>query len=158
VTLLDMVRTMLEEYKISDQFWAEAINTVYYAINRLYLHQILEKTSCELLTSKKPNISYFRDFRSNYVILVKRGRNSKFAPMAVEGFLLSYGSNPRAHKVFNRSTRLGEVSYNVVFDETNDSQVLKVDLNELDDEEATCTALRNMLIGDVCPQVAEEPT
>jgi hypothetical protein len=26
-TLMDMVRTMLEEYKTSDQFWAEAINT-----------------------------------------------------------------------------------------------------------------------------------
>jgi hypothetical protein len=26
-TLMDMARTMLEEYKTSDQFWAEAINT-----------------------------------------------------------------------------------------------------------------------------------
>jgi transposase InsO family protein len=37
-TLLDMTRTMLDEYKTSDQFWAEAINTACYAINRLYLH------------------------------------------------------------------------------------------------------------------------
>jgi hypothetical protein len=31
-------RTMLDEYKTSDRFWAEAINTACYAINRLYLH------------------------------------------------------------------------------------------------------------------------
>jgi transposase InsO family protein len=37
-TLMDMTRTMLEEYKTSDQFWAEAINTACYSINRLYLH------------------------------------------------------------------------------------------------------------------------
>jgi transposase InsO family protein len=37
-TLLDMARTMLDEYKTSDQFWAEAINTACYSINRLYLH------------------------------------------------------------------------------------------------------------------------
>jgi transposase InsO family protein len=37
-TLLDMARTMLDEYKTSDRFWAEAINTACYAINRLYLH------------------------------------------------------------------------------------------------------------------------
>jgi transposase InsO family protein len=37
-TLLDMARTMLDEYKTSDQFWAEAVNTACYAINRLYLH------------------------------------------------------------------------------------------------------------------------
>jgi transposase InsO family protein len=37
-TLLDMARTMLDEYKTPDQFWAEAINTACYSINRLYLH------------------------------------------------------------------------------------------------------------------------
>jgi hypothetical protein len=36
-TLLDMARTMLDEYKTSDRFWAEAVNTACYAINRLYL-------------------------------------------------------------------------------------------------------------------------
>jgi transposase InsO family protein len=32
-TLLDMARTMLDEYKTSDRFWAEAVNTACYAIN-----------------------------------------------------------------------------------------------------------------------------
>jgi hypothetical protein len=84
---------MLDEYKTPDQFWAEAINTACYSINRLYLHRILKKTSYELLTGKKPNISYFRVFGSKCFILVKRGRKSKFAPKAVEGFLLGYDSN-----------------------------------------------------------------
>jgi hypothetical protein len=42
-------------------------------------------------------------------------------------------------------------------DETNGSQVEQVDLDELDDEEAPCIALRNMSIGDVCPKESEEP-
>jgi hypothetical protein len=45
-----------------------------------------------------------------------------------------------------------------VFDETNGSQMEQVDLDELDDEEAQCVALRNMSIGDVCPKESEEPT
>jgi hypothetical protein len=45
-----------------------------------------------------------------------------------------------------------------VFDETNGSQVEQVDLDELDDEEAPCIALRNMSIGDVFPKESEEPT
>jgi hypothetical protein len=36
--------------------------------------------------------------------------------------------------------------------------VEQVDLDELDDEEAPCVALRNMPIGDVCPKESEEPT
>jgi hypothetical protein len=42
-------------------------------------------------------------------------------------------------------------------DETNGSQVEQVDLDELDDEEAPCVALRNMSIEDVCPKESEEP-
>jgi hypothetical protein len=155
---LDMARTMLDEYKTSDRFWAEAVNTACYAINRLYLHRILKKTSYELLTGKKPNVSYFRVFGSKCFILVKRGRKSKFAPKAVEGFLLGYDSNTRAYRVFNKSFVLVEVSCDIVFDETNGSQVEQVDLDELDDEEAPCVALRNMSIGDMCPKESKEPT
>jgi hypothetical protein len=36
--------------------------------------------------------------------------------------------------------------------------VEQVDLDELDNEEAPCVALRNMSIGDVCPKESEEPT
>jgi hypothetical protein len=90
------------------------------------------------------------------LFLIKRGRNSKFAPKAVEGFLLGYDSNTRASRVFNKSTRLVEVSCDILFDETNGSQVEQGDLDELDDEEAPCVALRNMSIGDVCPKESGE--
>jgi transposase InsO family protein len=157
-TLLDMARTMPDEYKTPDRFWVEAINTDCYSINWLYLHRILKKTLYELLTGKKPIVCYFRVFGSKCFILIKRGRSSKFAPKAVEGFLLGYDSNTRAYRVFNKSTGLVEVSCDVVFDEINGSQLEQVDLDELDDEEAPCVALRNMSIGNVCPKESEEPT
>jgi hypothetical protein len=78
ITLLDMARIMLDEYKTLDRFWAEAINTACYAINRLYLHRILKKTSYELLTGKKPNVSYFRVFGSKCFILIKKGTCRRF--------------------------------------------------------------------------------
>jgi hypothetical protein len=110
------------------------------------------------LLVKSPMFFYFRVFGSKCFILIKRGRSSKFAHKAVEGFLLGYDSNTRAYRVFNKSTGLVEVSCDIVFDETNGSQVEQVDLDELDDEEAPCIALRNMSIGDVCPKESEEPT
>jgi hypothetical protein len=78
-------------------------------------------------------------------------------PMAVEGFLLGYDSNTRAYRVFNKSTGLVEVYCDIVFDETNGSQVEQVDLDELDDEEALCVALRNMSIRDVYPRNPKSP-
>jgi hypothetical protein len=123
----------------------------------LYLHRILKKTSYELLTGKKPNVSYFIVFGSKCFILNKRGRKSKFAPKAEEGFLLGYDSNTRAYRVFNISIGLVEVSCDIVFDETNGSQVEQVGLDKLDVEEAPCVALRKMSIGDVCPKESKEP-
>jgi hypothetical protein len=53
-TLIEMARIMLDEYKTSDWFWVEAINTAYRATSRLYLYKLLKKTSYELLTGKNP--------------------------------------------------------------------------------------------------------
>jgi hypothetical protein len=49
-TLIDMARTMLGEFKMPERFWSEAVNTACHAINRLYLHRLLNKISYELLT------------------------------------------------------------------------------------------------------------
>jgi transposase InsO family protein len=76
-TLLDMARTMLDEYKTSDRFWAEAVNTACYAINRLYLHRILKKTSYELLTSpvKSPMFHILESLVANALFLLKEVEN-----------------------------------------------------------------------------------
>jgi hypothetical protein len=127
-----------------------------HAINRLYLHHLLKKTSYELLTGNKPNVSYFRVFGSKCYILVKKGRHSKFAPKAVEGFLLGYDSNTKAYRVFNKSLGLVEVSSDIVFDETNGSPREQVDLDDVDEEEILMAAMRTMAIGDVRPQELQE--
>jgi hypothetical protein len=87
---------------------------------------------------------------------VKKGRNSKFAPKAVEGFLLGYDSNTKAYRVFNKSSGLVEVSSDVVFDETNGSPREQVDLDDEDEEDVPTAAIRTMAIGDVRPQEHKE--
>jgi hypothetical protein len=148
-TLIDMARTMLGEFKTPERFWSEDVNTACHAINRLYLHRLFKKTSYELLTGNKPNVSYFRVFGSKCYILVKKGRHSKFAPKVVEGFLLGYDSNTKAYRVFNKSSGLVEVSSDVVFDETNGSPREQIDLDDIDEDEVPTASMRMMAIGDV---------
>jgi hypothetical protein len=94
-------------------------------------------------------VSYFRVFGSKCYILVKRGRHSKFAPKAVEGFLLGYDSNTKAYMVFNKSSGLVVVSSDIVFDETNGSLREQVDLDDVDEDEVPMAAIRTMAIDDV---------
>jgi transposase InsO family protein len=133
-TLINMARTMLGEFKMPEQFWSEAVNTTCHTINRLYLHRLLKKTSYELLTGNKPNVSYFR----------------------VLGFLLGYDSNTKAYRVFNKLSGLVEVSSDVVFDETNGSPREQVDLDDIDEDEVPTVAMRTMEVGDVRPLELQE--
>jgi hypothetical protein len=57
--------------------------------------------------------------------------------------MLGYDSNSRAYCVFNKD--FGCI-------ETNGSQVEQYDLDDIDDKEVPCDALRTMAIGDVRPQ------
>jgi hypothetical protein len=140
-TLIDMARMMLREYKTPERFCSEAVNTACHAINWLYLHRLLKKSSYKLLTGNKPNVSYFCVFGSKCYILVKKGRHLKFAPKAVEGFLLGYDSNTKAYRVFNKSSGLAEVSSDVVFDETNGSPREQVDLDDIYEDEVPTAAM-----------------
>jgi hypothetical protein len=40
-TLITLARAMLDDYKVSQRFWAEAINTACHASNRVYLHRLM---------------------------------------------------------------------------------------------------------------------
>jgi hypothetical protein len=155
-TFIESTRIMLGEYKTSDHFWAEAINMACHAFNRLYLHRLLKKTQYELLTGNRPNVSYFRVFGSKCYVLLKRAKSSKFAPKFYEGFMLGYDSNSHAYHVFNKDSGCVETTCDAVFDETNGSQVEQYDLDDVDDEEAPCDALRTMTIGDVRLQEANK--
>jgi transposase InsO family protein len=103
-TLIEAPRTMLDEYKTPDSFWAEAINTACYAANCLYLHNYLNKTPYEIITGKKLSVHYFRVFGCKCFILNKKPKASKFASKVDEVFLIRYGTNEHAYRVFNKTT------------------------------------------------------
>jgi hypothetical protein len=151
-TLIDMARTMLDEYKTSDLFCCDTINTACHDINHLYLHKKLKKTSYELLTGNKPKVSYFRVFGCKCFILNKRPKTSKFAPKVDEGILLGYRSNEHAYHVFNKTMGKVEVMIDVPFDESNGSQVEQVDSSVVGKEDPPSEAIKQVAIGDIRPQ------
>jgi hypothetical protein len=70
--------------------------------------------------------------------------------------MLGYDSNSRVYRVFNKDSSCVETICDAVFDETNGSQLEQYDLDDIDDEESPCDALRTMAIGNVRPQEANE--
>jgi hypothetical protein len=143
-TLIEAARTLLDEYKTPDSFWVEAINTACHAANCLYLHKYLNKTPCEIITGKKPSVHCFRVFGFKCFILNKKPKASKFASKVDEGFLIGYGTNEHAYRVFNKTTDCVETTIDVKFDESNGSQREQVSENLLDDEEPPSVSIFRM--------------
>jgi hypothetical protein len=146
---------MLDEYKTSDSFWAEAVNMACHDINRLYLHKFRHKTTYELLTGKKPNVSYFRVFGCKCFILNKKPKNSKFAPKVDEGIFLGYTSNTHSYRVLNKTIACVDVACDVTFDESNGSQVEQVVDMCVGQEESPSKAIK-MTTGEIKPQEKED--
>ena len=150
-TLIEMARTMLDEYKTPRKFWPEAIDTACHTINRVYLHKLLNKTSYELLTGKKPNVSYFRVFGARCWIKDPH-HTSKFAPKAHEGFMLGYGKDSHSYRVFNLFHYKVVETVDVRFDETNGSQ--REQLPNVLDEVPSSESIKLMGTGEIIPSEA----
>ena len=121
--LIDMARSMLSEYNVSQSFWAEVINMACYCSNGLYCHSLKEKTPYELLNDRKPNIAYFWVFSCKCYILKKGTRLGKFDKKCDEWFLLGYSTTSKVYRVWNLDSGTLEEVHDVEFDETKGSQV-----------------------------------
>ncbi|XP_070004244.1 uncharacterized protein [Nicotiana sylvestris] len=117
MTLEEMARTMLLSSKLPHSFWAEAVNTAFYIINRCMTRCIIETTPYELLKGRKPNISHLRAVGCK-CFMHYNGKDSlgKFDPRSDEGVFLGYSSHSKAYNIYNKGTTCIEESVHVVFE------------------------------------------
>ena len=117
--LEDMARTMLIASELPSHWWAQAVDTACYILNRAMLRPIIKKTPYELLNGRTPSISHLRIFGCKCYVH-DNGKNSlgKFDPRSDEAIFLGYSSRSKAYKVFNKTTNKVEESIHVIFDES----------------------------------------
>ena len=96
-------------------------------------------------------MSYFRVFGCKCFILNKKPKTSKFAPKVDEGFLLGYGSNEHAYRVFNKTSGRVEIAVDMTFDESNGSQVEQVNSSVVGKKDPPCEAIKQLAISDIRP-------
>ncbi|GJT78692.1 putative ribonuclease H-like domain-containing protein [Tanacetum coccineum] len=104
-TLIEAARTMLADSLLPIQFWAEAVHTACYVLNRVLVTKPQMKTPYELLMGKSPNISFMKPFGCPLTILNTLDHLGKFEGKSEEGYLLGYSTNSKGFRVYNRVTR-----------------------------------------------------
>ena len=116
---------MLNENSLPKYFWAEAVNTACYVLNRVLSIPNLNKTPYELWKDRKPNIGYFKVFGCKCFVLNTKDNLGKFDPKSDVGIFLGYSNSSKAYRVYNKRTLVVEESMHVMFDESNPSSAEK---------------------------------
>ncbi|GKA17693.1 putative ribonuclease H-like domain-containing protein [Tanacetum coccineum] len=114
-TLIEAARTMLVDFKMPTTFWAEAVNTACYVLNRVLVIKPHNKTLYELICRRPPLIDFMKPFRCPVTILNTRDHLGKFDGKADEGYFVGYSVVSKAMRVFNKRTRIVEETLNIRF-------------------------------------------
>ncbi|XP_035837414.1 uncharacterized protein LOC110891574 [Helianthus annuus] len=118
-TLIEAARTMLVDSKLPIIFWAEAVNTACYVLNRVLIVKPHGKTAYELLFKRKPLIDFFRPFGCSCTLLNTQENLIKFEAVGDICYFMGYSSTQKAYRVYNKRTKIVIKSYYVDFQEGN---------------------------------------
>ncbi|GJV06021.1 putative ribonuclease H-like domain-containing protein [Tanacetum coccineum] len=114
-TLIEAARTTLADSLLPIPFWAEAVNTACYVLNRVLVTKPQNKTPYELLLGKSPSISFMRPFGCPLTILNTLDPLGKFDGKAYEGYFLGYSTSSKAFRVYNKRTKRVEENMHIDF-------------------------------------------
>ncbi|CAN1342175.1 Retrovirus-related Pol polyprotein from transposon TNT 1-94 [Linum perenne] len=142
--LLDLARTMLLDHNTPKQFWAEAVATACYVLNRTLIRKILLKTPYELLKQRTPNLRYFHPFGCQCFLLNTKDSLGKFDSRSSEAIFLGYSDHSKAYRVYNKSTLKVEESVHIVFNDKTE--------NSSNSDEETSDFISPPALSTVLPQ------
>ncbi|GJU24648.1 transposable element [Tanacetum coccineum] len=113
-TLLERTRCQLLNAGLDRSFWAEALNTACYLINRSPATAIDCKTPIEVWSGKPADYSKLRVFGCPAYYHVSEG---KLDPRGEKGIFMGYGEGVKGYRIWSPSERRVIFSRDVTFDE-----------------------------------------
>ncbi|KAA0051442.1 Retrovirus-related Pol polyprotein from transposon TNT 1-94 [Cucumis melo var. makuwa] len=113
-TSMERVRCMISEAKISKTFWAEALTTATYTVNRSPCVSIDMKTPEERWIGATPKLSNLKPFGCTTYVYIKQ---SKIEPRALKCMFIGYPDGVKDYKLWDFFKERSLISRDVVFKE-----------------------------------------
>lgn len=117
-TIIERVRCMLTDAKMSPKFWAEAAVTATYLQNRVPCRG---NSRCpeEIWTNEKPNLEHLRVFGCKAMVHVPQEKRTKLDIKSTECIFFGYSTESKAYRMYNPKTKKIVTSRDVIFIENN---------------------------------------
>ncbi|KAM1689141.1 hypothetical protein EV2_037740 [Malus domestica] len=118
-TIVEMAKCMMLEKGIPFEFWAEAVNTAVYILNRCPTKVLNKKTPFEAYSGRKPGVKHLKVFGSLCYAQVPSQMRQKLDATSVMCIFLGYGTCEKGYRLFNPKTNKIVISRDVIFDENS---------------------------------------
>ena len=116
-TVVEMARCMMKSMSVPSKFWAEAVATAVYVLNRSPTRSLKNKTPFEAWHGKKPNVGHLKIFGCTaHVKLIGPGL-TKLTDRSRKMVFLGYESGTKGYKLFDPNTNRLTVNRDVLFGE-----------------------------------------
>ena len=116
-TVMEVEREMLHDKDLTMHLWVEAARTTVYVQNRT-LDRVLENnTPEEVLSSKKPEVSYSRIFGCLVYIHLPKEKRKKLDPSGKKGIFVGYSESSKSYKIYFLGFKKIDIGRDVTFDE-----------------------------------------
>ena len=111
---------MFNDSNLPKYFWADAVSTACYVMNKALIRPFLKKTPYEIYKGRKSNISHFNVLGCKCFVL-NNGKDNlgNFDAKFDEGIFLVYSLQSKAFRIYNKRTMTIEKFIHAAFDETN---------------------------------------
>jgi hypothetical protein len=123
-TLMEKARSMLSGAGLEQRFWAKAVATTCYQVNRSPTSALVGKTPMEVWSGKKPSIRHLHVFGCEAYAHVPMEKRSKLENKAVKCIFIGYSAGVKGYKLWDPVTSKVLYSRNVIFRELTSSPIV----------------------------------
>lgn len=114
-TIAESARSMIHAKGLNLNYWAEAVNTAAYVINRTGTSTVKNKTPYELWYGKESTIEHFRTFGADVYVHIPTQKRRKMDAKSKKCIFVGYDDNVKGYRVYDPELRRVEVARDVKF-------------------------------------------
>jgi hypothetical protein len=118
-SIVEMAKCMLKAKGLPKIFWAEAVHTAAYLLNRSPTSALQHRTPFEAWHGWKPKVTYFKIFGCIAYAHIPSQKRHKLEDNSVKCIFMGYRMETKGYRCYDPLTKKLIVSRDVLFDEKN---------------------------------------
>ncbi|MBW0557680.1 hypothetical protein O181_097395 [Austropuccinia psidii MF-1] len=118
LTLMERVCCLFLDYKLSFDWWGEAVSTATYLLNRTPVSLLSFKTPFKTIFNYAPKMDHLHPFGFPvYIHVNKANLKSKLHPRSEKGFFFGYSEGHKSFCVYSSTTNKIEITDDCLFND-----------------------------------------